>query len=461
MPTTIDELSTQFAGATAELDQILKAAEGENRPLSDEETKRYDELEAQADKLQAEIDRIDADQKRRQRQAARQKRLAKPRPRQTTPPDPGDDLSLPGEWNAEERAEVRRQHHRAGKLRGFEGPGAAENAYRSGQWLAAVLYGHEPAMLWCREHGIESLAMGTDSNPKGGALVIPEFESAVISLREEYGLARQICAVKPMGSDEKTFPRRSTGLTAYPIGDNEAITESEKSWDDVGLVARKWGVLTKHSSELDEDAIINLADDLADEISYAFASAEDGCLLLGDGTSTYHGIIGVKNAVAAGSVYTAIAGNLTFGSLDLEDFESMIGQLPEFPGIDPVWVISKAGWAASMLRLAAAAGGNTMEILENGTRRRVFLGYPVKISQKMNKVLTSDANATGKVYFGDFRLGALLGDRRQVRVKVSTDRYFEYDQIGILGTERMDINVHGRGDASNAGPIISMTLPAA
>jgi HK97 family phage major capsid protein len=35
----------------------------------------------------------------------------------------------------------------------------------------------------------------------------------------------------------------------------------------------------------------------------------------------------------------------------------------------------------------------------------------------------------------------MMGERRGVTIKRSDHRYFENDQIGLLGTERFDINV--------------------
>jgi HK97 family phage major capsid protein len=60
------------------------------------------------------------------------------------------------------------------------------------------------------------------------------------------------------------------------------------------------------------------------------------------------------------------------------------------------------------------------------------------------------------LYFGDLSLAARMGERRGIRVKTSDDRYFEYDQIGIQATERVDVNVHDVGDATTAGPIVAL-----
>jgi HK97 family phage major capsid protein len=262
-----------------------------------------------------------------------------------------------------------------------------------------------------------------------------------------------------MASDTKTVPRRSSGLTAYFVSDNSEVTASDKEWDQVNLVAKKLGVLAKYSSELAEDAVISIGDDLTDEIAYAFANKEDECGFKGDGTSTYGGITGVLNAVADGSRYEAAGGNIAFSDLDFADFEGMVGQLPQYAARNAKWYISRVGYYASMARLLDAAGGNTIETLSDGSRRLMFLGYPVVLSQVLSDT-TGDQASTSILAFGDLAMAATLGNRRGIRVLISPHRYMEYDQIGILGTERMDINVHERGDASNAGAIIVLDTPS-
>ena len=59
-------------------------------------------------------------------------------------------------------------------------------------------------------------------------------------------------------------------------------------------------------------------------------------------------------------------------------------------------------------------------------------------------------------YFGRLDLASKLGDRRQMAVKSSEDRYFDEDVIGFLGTSRDAINVHDIGDGSTAGPVVSL-----
>lgn len=370
--------------------------------------------------------------------------------RSDRPANPGDDGRI-----------IPASAFRHKRLKAYKGERAEEHAHKAGQFLAAVLWKSPTATQWCNDHGVTFRdAMGGSDNMLGGALVPEEMEAAVIDLREEYGVFRREARIVPMASDVKTVPRSTSGVTAYFVAENGSVTASDKGWDQVNLTARKLAALCKYSSELAEDAIIDIGDDLTSDIAYAFANKEDECGWNGTGASTYGHIVGVLNAIAAGSLYTAISGNTAFSTLDLADFEAIVGQLPQYAEANAKWFISRAGYYASMARLMDAGGGNTTAELAGGVRTPMFLGYPVVFSQVLNSTLTSQAS-TKILAFGDLRLAAILGNRRGLGVKISDQRYLEYDQIGILGTERFDINVHETGGASTAGAILVMATPAA
>jgi HK97 family phage major capsid protein len=454
---------------------IVDTAEEEDRELSDDEKSEIDKImglgkKGDADYQAGQLDRLQADLDRALKLEAKTNELlgrgaggggtggpgGTPVPLQGGQPQ--DDTSTPLAARVRVSAQAAYRH---ASLRAYRGDLAESRAYIAGQFLLATLGQNPRAIAWCKEHGVDTTfhgAMTESSNQLGGFLVPTEMEMAIIDLRESRGVFRREARIVPMGSDTKSQPRRTGGLTAYFVGEREQITESEKGWDAINLVAKKIGVLAKYSSELSEDAVISIADDLTSEIAYAFASKEDECGFNGDGTKPYGGIVGVKNQLQAGSIYTALAGNTSFATLDMVDFESMVGMLPEYAEDNAKWYISKAGWAASMMRLIDAAGGNTSREVEGGAQRE-FLGYPVEVVQVMNRTLTAQTSTKGLVYFGDLRQAVSLGNRRGISIMVSDQRYFETDELGIKGTERFDINVHEDGDANNAGSIIGLSTP--
>lgn len=364
------------------------------------------------------------------------------------------------------------QQFRHRSLRAFSGPQADRQAYLAGMFFLGTIgqgmpaFRDEKVTTWCKDHGIDLTfknAMGGDQNNLGGVLVPDELERSIITLREERGVARREALVVGMGSDTMLVPRRTGGLSAYFVGQNPSsgITESDSTFDNIELIARTLATLTRYSIQLSDDAVISIGDYLATEIAYAFADKEDECCFNGSGTSTYGGIVGLKSGTAAGSKYTALAGNTGFSTLDLADFESMVGQLPKFAEANAKWYIHKAGWAASMLRLIDAGGGNTYRDLSDGRREMMFLGYPVVHVQVMNSTLTAQVSTDGLCYFGDLRQAVTLGNRRGISVFPSEHRYMEYNQIGIRGMQRFDLNYHERGTASVAGSVIMLSTPGA
>lgn len=341
---------------------------------------------------------------------------------------------------------------------------SVQDAYRAGRWLAAAVFNHTGSAKWCGEHGMDIQAAQTEgSNSKGGFLVPEEFSRSIIDLREEYGVFRRWARVIPMASDHMVIPRRLSGPTAYAVGEANSITASEKSWNRVELTAKKWGALTKYSSELAEDAFIDLADDLADEFAYAFANKEDESGFNGTGGSSYNGVSGLLVKVSdgnhAGSIYTAASGNTAFSTLDLADFEGALGKVPQYAAMRrPAWFISRTGYYASMARLKNAAGGNNNDDLGAGSGME-FLGLPVVISQVLNST-TGAQGDTNICAVGDLSLAATLGDRRQFEVAMSEHADFASDQVNVRGTSRIAINVHDIGDATSAGPMVVLRTPS-
>jgi HK97 family phage major capsid protein len=336
----------------------------------------------------------------------------------------------------------------------------AKDVYSSGMWLLAAVFNKPKAIAWCRDHGVPLIQDATSegSNTSGGYLVPTVLENMIIDLREQYGVFRQEAKIVPMASDAVNIPRRSGGLTAYPIGESSAPTESTKTWNQVNLVARKWGVLTRYTNEVAEDAVINVAEDLAGEIAYAFSLKEDDCGFNGDGSGSYHGIQGVvtrfqNNLTWVGSV-AAASGHGTFALLDNTDLTKLIASIPKYAVANAKWYISQAGFAGCFQRLAATAGGNTITTL-GGALGFQYLGYPVVLTQTMTVSLGSLTNKA-MILFGDMRSAVAMGTRRGVTIAISPDIYFTTDEVAMRGTERFDIVAHDLGDASAAGPLVAM-----
>ena len=105
-------------------------------------------------------------------------------------------------------------------------------------------------------------------------------------------------------------------------------------------------------------------------------------------------------------------------------------------------------------RLGAAGGGSSSITLAQGLGLQpTWAGFPIVINQKLP---TAPSNNEVMLLFGDLQLSTTMGVRRDLRVMTSTERYMEYDQIGILVTERYNVVNHDLGDSSTAGPMVGL-----
>lgn len=466
---TLTELQEARAAKFLEAKKIHDAAETAERDMTEDEGKEFTALTDEVETLD--------------NRCARWHRIEKcsaPGKRQTSPPQiQNDDNGRPRVFA------IPRRHS---GLKNFNrerfGDDYDRRAYRAGMFYLACA-GNPGAQKWCRENGYRFVE--DDSTDKvhflhqenidttGGYLVPDEIDRDLIDLRELYGVFRKYARVKPMESDHSFRMRRTGGLTAYLVGEGSAGTESTKSWDRVTLTPKKWMVLSTITSELGEDAVVSIGDDLSGEMAYAFANKEDECGFNGDGTSTYGGIYGVRTAFTNLSATIAnIAGlfvgtGTTYASLTLADFNNVVALLPQYADTpNAKWFVHKVLWSSVMERLLTAVGGVTQAEVQ-GRRTHEFLGYEVVISQVMPKVAAASQVCA---ILGDLSLAADFGDRRGTTIAFSEHatvgslNTFAADCLAVRATERFDINVHDVGNAHATaasrvqGPVVGLILAA-
>ena len=443
MPKSLTDLREERTNALAALDDLNTSAITEDRDHTEAEEVRKVELLQIVESLNKKIgieERLEA-----ARIAAQKPTLPQPAPSPTPAPGPSmrDGVDHKPIWL---------------KLRNLQAFKNETAAYRSGQFLLASLFGHDGARSYCMANGIDLRAQAGGVNKYGGFLVPVEMSQAIIDIRNQYGVFRQNVRVVPMSRDTMEIPRRLTGLTAYWTGEGVQITESDKTWDNVTLTAKKLAVLARMSSEIAEDAIISIADDLANEAGYSLAYSEDQAGFNGTGTSTYGGIRGVMTKIIDGThtlaAVSAASGHDTMPEVDSADLTKAMGALhPMAFARGPAWYCSTAAKVAIFDRLLAAANG--LPSLGNDVGAR-YLGYPIVVSESLPSDPAATINGTPILLFGRLDMAATLGDRREISIARSDDRYFEYDQIAIKATERIDINVHDLGTTAVQSPLVAL-----
>jgi len=368
-----------------------------------------------------------------------------------------------------QEVELARTLPRFGKLKAFKGEGAERRAHDFGQFVLAGPLGSVKAREFCSNHGIKiERAQSEGLNEKGGYFVPEDFGNDLIDLIETYGVFRSHAKIRPMTRDTASDPRIVGELDAYFVGESSTGTESDFETDRVNLTAKKLMTLVTFSSELSEDAVISIGDQVALMSARAFAKKEDECGFNGDGSATYGNIIGVREKIKnlSGTIANIAGlqvgtGNL-YSELVLADFRGVVAKLPEYADNGSGWYCSRSFYWNVMVAALLAGGGVTATEIENA-RNQQFLGYPVYFSQVMPK---TEANSQVCALFGDLAMGATLGDRRQYSIALSEHARFTADDIVFKATSRFDINVHSVGNASGTaadrvpGPIVGLITAA-
>lgn len=353
-----------------------------------------------------------------------------------------------------------------GRLQSFRGETAQDDAYDFGLWLKGTLFKDKRSLdiLDSRNSEYRQQVEGTLS--AGGYTVPTPVSATIIQVVEEVSVAMRTARIWPMTSETLSIPKVLTGNTVYYPGEAAAITASETTWGNVPLTAVKKATLTKISSELLEDSLINFADFIATRSAYELAWQLDGEYILGDGSTsnTFGAETGLIEALVNSGTSTLGAGDTSWGSIELEDFNNLMGLLPDKYYVDGpsstlvpcCWIMSRQFYASVVQKLLYAAGGNTTDLLQAGTGPQ-FLGYPIYFTARM------PADSAGNIacFFGNFMEAVSLGIRRDVSLASSSEFAFDEDVLTVKATMRSNINVHEPGVTdTNAGAYVGMALAA-
>jgi HK97 family phage major capsid protein len=350
-------------------------------------------------------------------------------------------------------APVTRKMQHVGRLRAFK---SADDAEICGRWLKGYVFGRSEDRAWY-ERNVESRALSSDDNSKGGVFIPESFAATVIRLVDEFGAIPSQANVIPMSSNTLYIPRRVSGNTAYFVSDNTETTVSDMATDNVMLSSKDCRVATRVPNSLIEDSAINLADLVAQEFGLALARKIDDAGFAGDGTSAHGGIRGIQwkfenETLTAGK---NDSGESSLSAITVDDFAETIGKLPSFARAGAGWYVTPQVYSTVMLPLMLGAGGVSAAELSGGASEQRFMGYPVYFNNSMRTAPTADQVVC---LFGNLRLATHFGLRQQIAIRASTDRYIEFDQAYLQGLVRFDIVTSDVGDASTAGPVVALTL---
>lgn len=268
----------------------------------------------------------------------------------------------------------------------------------------------------------------------GGILVPEEFRAEVIRKLAVLTVMRRAGArAIPMGGDSLTFPVLQASGSGAWTAENTAFHEEDPTLGDVTLTPHKYTRLVRTSTELLEDSAIDVASLLSDIFAEDFVAAEDLTFINGTGAGQPTGLYraAVRTLASTGTTTDALIADLT----------RTIYSVPRRYRQGSVWFIP--GSLIETIALMRDTTGKPIWIggnIQDGEPARL-LGYPVF---ETDEPLDYDLDGAGAgtalgndIVFGNPRY-YYIGDRQQMRLDRSTERYFELGQVAFRADMRVD-----------------------
>lgn len=298
-----------------------------------------------------------------------------------------------------------------------------------GRTLAALRFGNKS------KHAdfIKTLDPQDETTAADGGYLVPDVtRPEILRLMEEYGVARGDFRVLPMGKSKViTIPRKLTGATVTRVNENTAITDTKVTLDYVTLTASKVAAIVAMSSELDEDAIVDMGAYVNDLLAESFAEEEDGQFYAGTG-SPHYGLFSTTHSFGK-EVEVASAGNITYNDL----VDCAFGLKSNY--------LRGASWRMHRTVYAEICkikdeNGNPIVVAPAEPQKASMFGYPIKLVESAPAATVTTAGMP-LIVLGNGNK-SIIGTKRELTVKILTEatvdsvNLAENDLVGIRVTKR-------------------------
>jgi HK97 family phage major capsid protein len=385
---TTKQLKEKRASLVAEMRDILNIASKENRELSNEESAKYDRIEADEVRLSNDIDRVEKLEKREAELAGALGQIAE---RHGKKVDEVEEMKI--KYNSAYRNYL---------IKGKEG-----------------LSNEERDILNTRAQ-----AKGTPN--KGGYLVPETLQVELDIALKAFGGVRALARVMNTASGEKvnlpTLNNSSTKATI--IAENTQSTASDLTFGNVEIDAFTYRTsIIPVSYELLQDSVFNVAQIIRDAVAEQIARGTNEHFTVGNGSSQPHGVV----TAATAATPTAGAAAITFDNMiDLEH------------SVDPLYRRNGAFMFndSTLKALKKLKDQDQQYIWQPAVASNspsTILGYRYEVNQDMASIGASARS----VLFGDFSK-FIVRDVQGTTILRMGERYADFLQVAFLGFSRHD-----------------------
>lgn len=291
------------------------------------------------------------------------------------------------------------------------------------------------------EAGLNALAvqaaMTTQSDPDGGYLVPHEMESTIDRVLQAVSAVRSLAQVITISSGSYKKQVSLGGATSGWVGETESRSETNTpTLAELEFTPGEIYAEPRASQQLLDDARVDLAAWLADEVSITFAEQEGSAFVTGNGIKKPRGILDYDKVANASYAWGSLGFVVSGGASDFassnpwQAFVDLIQALKTGYRPNSRWLMNRAT-VGKVRKFVDGQGRPLWEPSAQLGQPASLLGYPVSEDDYMSDV---GSNAY-PVAFGDFRRGYLIVDR--IGVRVLRDPYTAKPYVKFYTTKRV------------------------
>lgn len=284
-------------------------------------------------------------------------------------------------------------------------------------------------------------AMQTDSDPDGGFVVPDEMEAGIDRLLGTVSAMRSAARVISISSSTYKRLVNTTGTTSGWVGERESRTETNTpQLSELEFPAMEIYANPAATQRMLDDAAIDVASWLGDEVSTEFAEEEGVAFITGNGVNKPRGILSYDTVADAswawgklGFVVSGVATDINDASNNgVDALISLVYALKQGYRQGASFMMNRT--LQSKVRKLKTIGDTEAYLWQPSVQvgqPATLLGYPVIDDDNMSDV---GANAF-PIAFGNFNRGYLIVDRQGIRVL--RDPYTNKPYVHFYVTKRV------------------------
>jgi len=409
MSVKIKELREKRGALAEKAGKILTKAADENRDLTGEEQKEFDDIHADIKKMKTQIDNEE-----RQAELDSEMRANQPLPGR-------EDVRPAGEKRTEENRDLEKAAFRNWAIGGMANLTSEQREYMQGRQT---------------ELTPEQRALSAGTTTAGGFTVPESFNQQIINAMKEFSGMRQSRAFILNTESGNNYPiptNDDTGNVGAIVSENAQVTEQDLTFGQLVLGAYMYtSKIVRVSLQLMQDSAFDMESYLAGKLGERIGRAQNAHFTTGTGTGQPNGVVTASTQGKVGTTgqTTSVIYN------DLVDLKHSVNR--SYRG-NAEWMLNDLTVAA-ITKLVDANGKPLWAAGIQEGAPDTILNHPYIENDDM-PVMAANAKS---ILFGDFS-NYWIRDVLGIQIMALRERYADFLQVGFLAFSRSD------GDLVDAG----------